>query len=341
MEIYNFKKYTKINEEFVGSLIQGALGKLFNAFKSAFKDLSNDFKSTFKEDDLSSIKDVVLKNVDQAMDSGQKSISALKSDGDVLGIMDNVVNSLIELSNNLNKDVETALGKEKAKPVEAIAKAILMGNKEADWVGIVGCLDPTQGITKKDINYNFSKKKYVEEVNKGKNLKEKQNIATKFFDNFQKSIKSELDKGFTDEELKNVYSKIMGGDAKTDYKEGDTVIYLRKGKKKEEYDPKKPAEKQSKIVGIKKIDKIEGDKVFFSDRGGEQFIKTLVEIIGKSEDQGGENAKKAAEILGKIKTDEEKMSKVVKFSEFLLDDKNKNKLGEIEKIMQGGETSEQ
>jgi hypothetical protein len=110
MEIVKYSEYSKINEEFIGSMIQGALGKLFGLFKNAFKDLSNDFKTGFKEDDPSTIKDIVMKNVDQAIDGAQKEINNLKTDGDILGIMDNMVSSLVELSNGLAADVKGALG---------------------------------------------------------------------------------------------------------------------------------------------------------------------------------------------------------------------------------------
>ena len=158
MEILKFNEHQKVNEEFIGALVKGALGKLFNLFNNAFKDLSNDFKAGFKEDDPTTIKDIIIKNFDQAVDGAQKEIIALKSDGDILGIMDNMVVNLTQLGNGLAKDVEGAIGKEKAKPVEQIAKSIILGNKEADFVGIVGALDPLAGILKKDINFKYSKK---------------------------------------------------------------------------------------------------------------------------------------------------------------------------------------
>ena len=78
MKVVKFSEYSKINEEFIGGLIKGALGKLFGLFNDAFKDLGSDFKSMFKEDDPSSIKDIIMKNVDQAIDGSQKEINNLK-----------------------------------------------------------------------------------------------------------------------------------------------------------------------------------------------------------------------------------------------------------------------
>lgn len=339
MQVVKFSEYKKVNEEFIGALIKGALGKLFNLFNSAFKDLSDDFKKLFNEDDPSTIKDIVLKNFDQAIDGAQKEITNLKSDGDVLGIMDNMVTSLVGLGNGLAKDVETAFGKEKAKPIETVAKAILMGSKEADFVGIVGAIDPNSGLLKKDINFKFSKKNFVTEVNKGKDLNGKKAIANKFFDDLQKSIKVEVEKAVTDDEVKNLFSKLGGGGTDLELKVGDTVIYLLKDKKKEEYDPKKKPEEQNTVVGVKKIEKIEGDKITFLDKDGKPtIIKTKVEIMGKSEaTPAGENAKKAQDALGKIKADEEKMGKVASFAEFIQNDANKDKIAEIEKILTGGQ----
>ena len=339
MKVVKFSEYSKVNEEFIGGLIKGALGKLFTLFSNAFKDLGADFKTLFKEDDPSSIKEVIMKNVDQAVDGSQKEINNLKSDGDILGIMDSMVTQLTGLANGMAKDVEGAVGKEKSKPVESLAKAILLGSKEADFVGIVGALDPATGVTKKDINFKFSKKNYVVEVNKGKDLNAKKALASKFFDGFQKEIRNELDKNLTDEEVKTMYDKLKGGEATVEYKVGDAVIYLLKDKKKEEYDPKKKPEEQKEVVGVKKIEKIEGDNVTFLDKDGKpSIVKTMAEIMGKSEVVGGENAKKAAEALGKIKADEEKMGKVATFTDFIQNDANKDKIAEIEKIISGGET---
>jgi hypothetical protein len=357
MEIKKFQDFERVNEELVGSIIAGALGKLFGLFKNAFKDLTNDFKSGFKEDDLGSIKDIVMKNVDQAVDGAQKEINGLKADGDVLGIMDNMVKSLVELANGLTKDVEGAFGKDKSAPIAEVAKAILLGNKEADWVGIVGALDPAAGSLKKDINYKFSKKIYVTEVNKGKDLNAKKALATKFFDNMQKGLKEELEKGFTDEELKTFYDKTKtatgGAEGEMDYvklkelfDKKTPVIYLLKGKKKEEYDPKKKPEEQAGVVGVKPInsvnDKNAPDSVVFLDKDGKPVIKkSYAEIIGPAEAAAGENAKKVADSLGKIKADEEKMGKVAKFADFIQNDANKAKIDEIEKIIGGGAQQKQ
>jgi len=66
------------------------------------------------------------------------------------------------------------------------------------------------------------------------------------------------------------------------YKEGDEVIYLLQGKKKEEYKADKKPEEQSDIVGVHKISKIEGDKFTLLDKEEKPtIIKTGAEIVGK------------------------------------------------------------
>jgi hypothetical protein len=95
------------------------------------------------------------------------------------------------------------------------------------------------------------------------------------------------------------------------------------------------------VVGVKPINAINDqnkpDSVVFLDKDGNPTIKkSYAEIIGPGAG-AGENAKKAAEVLGKIKQDEEKMGKVVKFAEFMQDDKNKDKVAEIEKMIGGEE----
>jgi hypothetical protein len=341
MKIAKYAEYTKTNEEFVLGAIKGALGKLFNFFANAFKDLQSDFKKDFKEDDPSTIKDIIMKNIDQAIDGAQKEINNIQDSAKMGEILPNMVTSLVELGNGIGKDIVTALGAESAKPVEIIAKGIILGSKELNFPGIVGMIDPNKSVqgAPKDTSFPFSVTKFAEltkiDQSKPKDINVLKKEVSTFFDNFQKQIKTSIDK-LTDEKVKELFDKIKGGGSTEEYKVGDTVIYLLKDKKKEEYDPKKKPDEQKDVVGIKKIEKIEGDKVFFKSQDGKDIIKTKVEIMGKSEGQTGENAKKAAENLGKIKGDEEKMGDVATFAEFIQNDANKGKTEEIKKIMSGG-----
>jgi hypothetical protein len=357
-----FRSEDQVNEEFIGALIKGALGKLGSLFAAPFKDMAKDFKDMFKEDDPNSIKSIIMNNLNQAIDGSQKEIPNLKDDASVLGVMDSFVSSLVQLANGIGKDIESALGKGKSNAVIGISKAILLGNKGIDFVGIVGLLDPEKGLLKKNVNFKYSKSNYVAEVNKGKDIKAKQQIASKFLDNLQKEVQKSLDVNFTKEELDELYDQIGKESGQGDgmtydklkelFDNKTPVMYLLKGKTKEEFEKltddqkKKPNEAPvNTIVGVKPIvnlnDQNKPDSVVFNDKDGEPTIKkSYTEILGPaegSEEQRSEEAKQAAEALGKIKQDPDKMKKVANFAQFLQNDANKDKIAEIEKILGGGQ----
>jgi hypothetical protein len=148
-------------------------------------------------------------------------------------------------------------------------------------------------------------------------------------------------KAIREEDVRAVLSK-EGIEAAPNFEVKDMVKYKTK-----KFDPNKDEDDQPEGgVAQGEVRKIEGDKVIIKNPNLEyEFEKSKGDIIGKvsveeEKEAEGENAKKAAEALGKIKTDEEKMSKVAKFAEFMQDDKNKDKVAEIEKILSGGEKPE-
>jgi hypothetical protein len=126
-----------------------------------------------------------------------------------------------------------------------------------------------------------------------------------------------------------------------DYVAGDLVKYKTK-----KFDPTKDEDDQPEGgVAQGEVKKVEGDTVtIYNDRIKTEIKKPKTDIIGKTEGQaqkeGGENAKKAAEELSKIKDDEEKMDKIAKFAKYIRDDANKDKVAEIEKSM-GGQVAAQ
>jgi hypothetical protein len=144
---------------------------------------------------------------------------------------------------------------------------------------------------------------------------------------------------------KEIMGKVEGSKPAEEYKVGDNVIYKR-GKFNEESwkkitddDKKKPNEgpmkdlQDKEEIGIKKISKIEGDKVSFEDA---DFTKTMADILGKIEGQveGEEDLQKK---LGDLKDKPEELKKVSKYVDFMSDEKNKAKAAEIEKIIGEGE----
>jgi hypothetical protein len=126
-----------------------------------------------------------------------------------------------------------------------------------------------------------------------------------------------------------------------EYNDGDEVIYLKQDKTIDQWnslsdeDKKNPAEgKASEVVAVGKIQKKDGDNftIEYGDEG-KTTDKTSNEIVSKNQVDKNEEAKKAAESLGKIKDDSEKMKTVADLADMLQDDSKKDKVEEIKKIM--------
>jgi len=126
-----------------------------------------------------------------------------------------------------------------------------------------------------------------------------------------------------------------------DYVVGDLVKYKTK-----KYDPTKDEDDQPEGgVAQGEVKKVEDNTVtIYNDRIKTEIKKPKTDIIGKTEGQsqkeGGDNAKKAAEALGKIKGDEKKMAEIAKFAEWLLNNTDKDKAAEVDKLL-GGQASAQ
>ena len=144
MEVKKFSDFREesVNEEFLMPIIKGALGKLGNLFAGPFKNLIGDIKNMFNPDEPTSIKNIIMAEFNKAVDAAQKKIGELDGENDLDGVMGSIADALVTFSVGLNKDVEGALGKEKAPKFDKVAQAVLLGNKEADWAGIIGLLDP-------------------------------------------------------------------------------------------------------------------------------------------------------------------------------------------------------
>ena len=358
MEIKKFDDYQRLNEEAIFDMIKGALGKLFNLFAAPFKDLANDIKKLFKESDLGTVKDIILSNFNQAIDAAQKEIPNIKENSALNDLLPKMLEQLAKLGTNIDKDVINALGKDKGPAFAAAAKAVILGSKSANWPGIVGIIDPGNEVAKKysggvvDTQFKFPRKEYerlLAESDK-KNIKKSDQeklklkipIASKYFDGLQKEMTSYIEKALTDKELVDIYNKAGGKatDAQSDVELLKSYGVTKKeelvGKevryKTKQFDDKKKPEEQKDNIGKLKVLKVTPDGLFF-DGEKEDFEKKMSEILPA--ESSGENAKKAAEVLAKIKTDEEKMGKVVKYAEFIQNDANKAKIEEIEKILSG------
>jgi hypothetical protein len=131
-----------------------------------------------------------------------------------------------------------------------------------------------------------------------------------------------------------------------EYKVGDNVVYKREKFDQAKWDAltdddkKKPnegkmKELQADEIGIKKISKIEGDKVSFE---GADFTKTMADILMKTEEVKAEGQEDLVKKLGDLKTkNPESIKKVGTFVDFISDEANKDKVAEIDKIIGGGE----
>ncbi len=348
IKTYQSYKESSINEEFIGGLVKGALSKLFQAFSAPFKDLVNDIKTMFKEEDPNSVKNIVMTNLNQAIDGAQKSIREIKTEGDVLNIMSQFITSLTELANGIGKDFENAI-KDKTKSTGAtdVAKAIIMGDEQADWDGIVGLLS--------DPKYLYSKAKYEEGLSKinaqGKGadqvLKMKQNYASKFFDEFQKNITNELNKQLSKDEIEKIYNdSLKKGGVSNKYTledlqkfKNDEVIvrYKLKG-----YDNNKKPELQENEIGTKKIEEVDANrqKVIFIGKNGIRIEKNFSDILGPENNPQKTNvAEDLKKELGEIKNDGEKMGMVKDLTDMI---KDPNKVNLVKKFIddQGEEKTE-
>jgi ribosomal protein L19 len=91
-------------------------------------------------------------------------------------------------------------------------------------------------------------------------------------------------------------------------------------------------------IGVKKVSKIEGDKVSFEDA---DFTKTKTDILIKVEGAKAEGQEELVKKLGELKTKKpEDIKKVSDFVDFIGDEKNKDKVVEIDKILKAEEGGE-
>jgi hypothetical protein len=134
------------------------------------------------------------------------------------------------------------------------------------------------------------------------------------------------------------------------YKVGDTVIYKREKfiedewKKITDAEKLKPNEGKMKelqdkeMIGIKDIKEIKGDDVSFEKGDGTLFTKKMDEILGKVEGVKPEGQEDLVKKLGELKTKKpEDIKKVSQYVDFINDEKNKDKIVELDKIINAGE----
>ncbi len=349
----NFDKFKKsnVNEELLG----GLMNWFKNMWNKAVKDLEG------LEDDPNKIKEWVINNALNPKDDTNVFSQVLKdfqkkdkaNDQDCLTLIDNLLDPE---TGSLGKQgigvllSNKALQGEKLKAKRVMLEYIVTTARNQTIAKIKfaggpkdGKIDPKKkNIDLKDTNHLPDLKKILiaqktdEKKKKDETIKWVNVTFIPMIQNFVKAIK--------EDDIRAALTKqgieLSGGD----YKEGDSVIYLLKDKTKEEWDKLTDDQKKltaeapaNTIVGVHKIEKIEGDNVTLLDKDDKPtIVKTKEDIIGKSEVEKGPNAQDLAKKLGDIKTDEDKMKKVSSYVDFMNDAANKDKIAEIDKIIGGG-----
>ena len=288
----NNKGLEPINEEFVLGLLKGALSKVMAAFGNTFKDMANDFKNAFKADDPNSIKGIIMTNFNQAVDGAQKGLNdKIVDEGGVSDMMNKMIDSLVGLATGIDKDIDTAVGKDKSAGAKAVSKAIILGSKEAKWVGIVGLLDPTKGKSGIKTTYKYSKMNYDLTLAKISDLKAKKAAASKFLDNMQKDIQSQLDKEFSEEEIQKLYDDSMdkakqGGVGYEEIlkaygvKTFDELVKKQVSYKRDDFDDNKKPEEQADMIATGELRKVDGNNLtIYNDKIKKEIKKEKGDLL--------------------------------------------------------------
>lgn len=208
-----------------------------------------------------------------------------------------------------------------------------------------GKVDPKKiNVDLKDTTHLPDVKKLLAAANDGKKKKDA------IINWVEKTLIPQLvkfEKAITIDELnKNLEAKKItfgGAGAAQDYKVGDTVVYKRdkfdqsKWNALTDDDKKKPEEGkmkelQAEEIGVKKISKIEGDKISFE---GANFTKTMADILMKVEGEveKAEGQEDLVKTLADVKTkNPEAIKKLDDIAKLYQDpEANKDKIVEIEK----------
>ena len=358
----NSSKLEPVNEELFGGII--------NFFKGLWSKAMEELKKLGEDPDTAEVKDWIADNpfnpadnnylFKNVMDEFRKKPEA--NDQDALTLVDSILNpetgvlgkqGLAPLYENLKKAFPPQEGEPASSQYATFeyffntirTKAIIQYKFAASTDGKV---DPKKiNIDLKDMTHLPDVKKLLTAATDGK--KKKDAIVNWC----EKTLFPQLDKladAITEEEVnKNLESRkipVPEAGPEGGYKVGDNVVYKRekfdqaKWDELTDDDKKKPNEGKMKElqvdgIGIKKISKIEGDKISFE---GAEFTKTMGDILMKTEEVKAEGQEDLVKKLGDMKTkNPDDIKKVGTFVDFISDEANKDKVAEIDKIIGGGE----
>ena len=358
------KNLEPINEELLGGVI--------NVLKGLWTKAMEELKKLGEDPDTTEVKDWIADNpfnpadnnylFKNVMDEFKKKPEA--NDQDALTLVDSILNpetgvlgkqGLAPLYETLKKAYPPQEGEPASSQYATFeyffntirTKAIVQYKFGASTDGKV---DPKKiNIDLKDMTHLPDVKKLLTAATDGK--KKKDAIVNWC----EKTLFPQLDKfadAITEEEVnKNLESRkipVPEAGPEGGYKVGDNVVYKREKFDQAKWDAltdddkKKPnegkmKELQAEAIGIKKISKIEGDKVSFE---GADFTKTMGDILMKTEEVKAEGQEDLVKKLGDLKTkNPENIKKVGTFVDFISDEANKDKVAEIDKIIGGGEAA--
>lgn len=358
------KNLEPVNEELLGGVI--------NFFKGLWTKAMEELKKLGEDPDTTEVKDWIADNpfnpadnnylFKNVMDEFKKKPEA--NDQDALTLVDSILNpetgvlgkqGLAPLYETLKKAYPPQEGEPASSQYATFeyffntirTKAIVQYKFGASTDGKV---DPKKiNIDLKDMTHLPDVKKLLTAATDGK--KKKDAIVNWC----EKTLFPQLDKfadAITEEEVnKNLESRkipVPEAGPEGGYKVGDNVVYKREKFDQAKWDAltdddkKKPndgkmKELQAEAIGIKKISKIEGDKVSFE---GADFTKTMGDILMKTEEVKAEGQEDLVKKLGDLKTkNPENIKKVGTFVDFISDEANKDKVAEIDKIIGGGEAA--
>ena len=359
----NSSKLEPVNEELFGNIV--------NFFKGLWSKAMEELKKLGEDPDTTKVKDWIADNpfnpsdnnylFKTVMDEFKKKPEA--NDQDALTLVDSILNpetgvlgkqGLAPLYESLKKAYPPQEGEPASSQYATFeyffntirTKAIIQYKFAASTDGKV---DPKKiNIDLKDMTHLPDVKKLLTAATDGK--KKKDAIVNWC----EKTLFPQLDKladAITEEEVnKNLESRkipVPEAGPEGGYKVGDNVVYKREKFDQAKWDAltdddkKKPnegkmKELQAEAIGIKKISKIEGDKVSFE---GAEFTKTMGDILMKTEEVKAEGQEDLVKKLSDMKTKKpEDIKKVGTFVDFISDEANKDKVAEIDKIIGGGET---
>jgi hypothetical protein len=364
--VKSFESHRK--SKIVEPVNEGIFGGILNFFKNMWSKAMEELKKLGKDPDTQQVKDWIGSNpfnpadnnylFKNVMDEFKKKPEA--NDQDALTLVDSILNpetgvlgkqGLAPLYENLKKAFPPLDGEPMSSLFETFeyifntirTKAIIQYKFAASTDGKV---DPKKiNIDLKDMTHLPDVKKLLIVAKDGKKKKD----AIVIF--CEKTLFPQLDKfadAITEEEVnKSLEAKkipVPEASPEGGYKVGDNVVYKREKFDQAKWDAltdddkKKPnegkmKELQAEAIGIKKISKIEGDKISFE---GAEFTKTMGDILMKVEAKA-EGQDDLVKKLGDMKTKKpDDIKKVGTFVDFISDEVNKDKVAEIDKIM-GGE----